>query len=311
MIQLFNIPNHTIDTSGFKNILHDPIVQKLENEFASYVGAKYACSINSATNAIFLAFNIYQNLSLEVEIPTMLPCVVANSIINSGHVIHFNDNIEWIGNSYILHRFKDYKIVDSAQKVEKDQFIKECDNNDLMIFSFYPTKPISGIDGGMIVSNDKDKIDWFRLAVFNGTTQNFNNWDRQCVFPGWKMYMSSVQAYVVYQNFLKLENKKKKLNKIRDYYNNYFNSYNESDHLYRIEVDNNDSFIDFMKQNKIICGKHYPCLHKSNVYSGYSYKDLRQSEYISQRTVSIPFHENLTKNDLEYIIERYNEYHKF
>ena len=54
MIQLFNINTHIIDTSEFSNLLHDDVVIELENKFASYVGAKYACSVNSATNAIFL-----------------------------------------------------------------------------------------------------------------------------------------------------------------------------------------------------------------------------------------------------------------
>ena len=54
MIQLFNIDNHMIDTSEFSNLLHDEVVTEFEKQFASYVGAKYACSVNSATNAIFL-----------------------------------------------------------------------------------------------------------------------------------------------------------------------------------------------------------------------------------------------------------------
>ena len=55
MIQLFKVNNHIIDTSNFSNLLHDDIVTKFETTIANYVGAKYACSINSATNAIFLS----------------------------------------------------------------------------------------------------------------------------------------------------------------------------------------------------------------------------------------------------------------
>ena len=55
MIQLFNIKNHIIDTSEFSNLLHDDIVLEFEKKFANYVGAKYACSIKSASNAIFLS----------------------------------------------------------------------------------------------------------------------------------------------------------------------------------------------------------------------------------------------------------------
>ena len=58
MIQLFNVRNHNIDTSKFSNLLHDGVVTEFEDKIAKYVGAKYACSINSATNAIFLSFRI-------------------------------------------------------------------------------------------------------------------------------------------------------------------------------------------------------------------------------------------------------------
>ena len=58
MIQLFNINHHKIDTSEFSNMLHDDVVIQFEKKIAEYVGAKYACAINSATNAIFLTFTM-------------------------------------------------------------------------------------------------------------------------------------------------------------------------------------------------------------------------------------------------------------
>ena len=157
MIQLFNINNHIIDTSKFSNLLHDEVVVELENKIANYVGAKYACGINSATNAIYLAMSTGPTTNKTITIPSMIPPVVANAIITSHNRVEFEDNVDWVGNSYILHKFSDYKIIDSAQKLEKNQFIKEANDEDLMIFSFYPTKPIGSIDGGMVVSNDKLK----------------------------------------------------------------------------------------------------------------------------------------------------------
>ena len=68
--------------------------------------------------------------------------------------------------SYVLHRFDDYKIVDSAQKLQQNQFVKECNPEDIMILSFYPTKPLGGSDGGMIVTDDYEKYKWYKEAVF-------------------------------------------------------------------------------------------------------------------------------------------------
>ena len=97
-------------------MLHGQVVEDFEKQFCEYVGAKYACSINSATNAIFLTF---LNKNLTVDVPSVIPPVVCNGIITGGNKVNFVDNIKWVGDSYILHQFEDYKVIDSAQKVIK------------------------------------------------------------------------------------------------------------------------------------------------------------------------------------------------
>ena len=197
MINLFHINHYNIDTSKFDHVLNGSIVSDFEKEFCKYVGADYACGVNSATNAIFLSL---LGKEQTVSIPSIIPYVVLNAITLGGNNIRFTDDVDWVGDSYILHRFEDYKIIDSAQKVERDQFKKEANPEDLMIFSFYPTKPVGSIDGGMIVSNDKSKIDWFKSAVLNGTVFSKNNWEREILFPGWKSYLSSSQAFIAQKN---------------------------------------------------------------------------------------------------------------
>ena len=118
MIQLFNVNNHIIDTSKFSNLLHDKNVIELEEKIANYVGAKYACSVNSATNAIFLSM---LDKNTTVNLPSVIPPVVANAILTSGNRIFFIDDVNWVGDSYVLHEFEDYKIVDSAQKLQRNQ----------------------------------------------------------------------------------------------------------------------------------------------------------------------------------------------
>ena len=201
MIPLFNITNHTIALRDFDHHLHGSIVSHFEKKFCSYVGAKYGCALNSATSAIFLSLIKTKGV---ISIPSVLPAVVANAVVNSGNEINFVDDPTWVGGSYTLHNFGDYKIIDSAQRVDKNQF-KEANPGDLMIFSFYPTKPVGGIDGGIVVSDDKEKIEWFKEASMNGMSFSNNNWERQQSFPGWKMYMSSPQAFVALENLEKLE----------------------------------------------------------------------------------------------------------
>ena len=126
MISLFNIPSYIIDTSKFNNLLHGDIVEQFESDFRKYVNAEYSVSLNSATNAIFLISKLWGGNS---KIPALIPPVVANAILTAGNSISFIDNTDWVGNSYHLDLgIKDFKVIDSAQKVEKNQFTLECNN---------------------------------------------------------------------------------------------------------------------------------------------------------------------------------------
>ena len=304
LINLFNIPSYTIDTSNFSHLLHDEVVDQFENEFCEYVGAQYACSVSSATNAIFLTF---LNKGLTVDVPSIIPPVVCNGLITGGNNVNFVDNIEWVGDSYVLHSFDDYKVIDSAQKVERDQFTKEANDQDLMIFSFYPTKPVGSCDGGIIVSNDWSKIQRFKESTLNGMTFSKDNWDRRIKFPGYKMYMNSIQSQIALNNLNKLDEKNKRLVEIREFYNEHLGLKNTSNHLYRINIGNRDDFIASLKKENIQTGIHYSALHKNNVYNT-DPVDLPNSFQEGQTTVSIPFHEMLSTKELNTIVERVKKY---
>jgi dTDP-4-amino-4,6-dideoxygalactose transaminase len=304
MIKLFNINTHIIDTSEFSNLLHDEIVIEFEKKFAHYVGAKYACSVNSATNAIFLSL---LNKNTIVNIPSMIPPVVANAIITSGNEVEFYDDVDWVGHSYVLHTFEDYKIVDSAQKLEQNQFMKECEPNDLMIFSFYPTKPLGGSDGGMVVTDDYDKYKWFKSIVLNGMTYANNNWERGIDFPGYKMYMTSMQAKIIMNNFEFFDKKMGSLGNLVDIYNRELGYGNTSKHLYRIEVLDNERFVKKMKEAGIICGIHYSALHLNPIYNDGKELGCPKSKKLQNRTVSLPMNERLSFYEKEYIIDKVKE----
>jgi len=326
MIDLFNINRYAIDTAKFKNVLHDSVVQEFEEEFAQYVGAKHACSINSASNAIFLTFSEFVTPTLFsedgtfnphiIKIPSVIPAVVPNSLIKAGVCIEFTDDVDWVGHPYVLyhHADEDWKIIDSAQKVTRNQFHDEADPNDIMIFSFYPTKPVGGIDGGMVVSDDIDKINWYKEASFYGMSASHNNWERKIQSVGWKMYLNASQAFVAKNNLALLDHKNERLSEINKFYNSELGYSNSSGHLYRVEVANNEDFIQNMKDAGICCGIHYRALHKNPLYTEYggycavesrSYQD---SENTHVHTASIPFHEKLEDDQLKFICDTVKDY---
>ena len=62
-----------------------------------------------------------------------------------------------------------------------------------------------------------------------------------------------------------------------------------------------------MRAENIMCGIHYRSAHQFSVYKDYSVQrkyNLNFSEIIGQETVSIPFHEKLSDQDINYIIEK-------
>jgi dTDP-4-amino-4,6-dideoxygalactose transaminase len=294
MIGLFSVNNYNIDTSKFSNLLHDKIINEFEQSFAKYVGAKYACSANSASSLLFLALS---KLNTTISIPSTIPPVVPNVIINSGNKIEFYDDVEWVGKSYRLYE----NIIDSAQEVTRNQYKNHGDPLAQMIFSFYPTKPVGSCDGGIVVSDDKDTIDWYRMMTLNGMHFSENNWDRKHVAAGYKMHATSIQAYLANENLKKLDKKNKRLDEISVVYNTAFGYNNTSRHLYRVRVNNNKKFIEEMKRCGIVCGIHYEHCHNKSFYNWDG--DLPTSEKESIKTVSLPFHENLTDQDIEEVIK--------
>jgi len=303
MIKLFHINDYILTTSKFDSLLHDSIVTEFEDNFARYVGAKFAVSLNSATNAIYLINKLWYNETYKV--PTMIPPVVLNALITSGSKIEFTDNTWWVGDSFYLNYGTDFHIIDSAQKVYKNQFAIDATDKDLMYFSMYPTKLIGSADGGMVVSNDKSKIDKIREMTFNGMSQEPNNWERKQKSIGYKMYMNSLSAYIANENLKRLDEKKRKIFKVREKYNDAFGLTNMSEHLYRIEIQDRNAFMERAKTENIVCGIHYEPAHLNPIF-GHSDKSFPISERESKVTVSIPMHEALTVKDIDRVIKLVN-----
>ena len=303
MINLFHIPQLTINTSEFSHLLHDEIIEEFEQSFAEYVGAKYACFANSASSLLYLSL---RKRNTTVKIPSIIPPVVPNVIVNSGNKIEFYDDIDWVGDMYQIHD----GIWDSAQRVDRDQYHKfsNCDS-DVMIFSFYPTKPVGSCDGGMVVSNNKYLIDNFKAMVLNGTRGSKNAWEREQIMLGYKMHGNSIQAKIAHENLKKLDKKNSILEEIKLVFNEFLGYNNKSNHLYRIRVKDNSKFIKEMKQAGIQCGIHYKAFHKNHLLKNIvEYKEMPKSEVEEKQTVSIPFHESLTKMDINYIVDNIRKF---
>jgi dTDP-4-amino-4,6-dideoxygalactose transaminase len=171
------------------------IVQMFEDEIASYCGSKYAVSVDSCTNAIFLcikyyAHKKYSDTSLfdeKIIIPKKTYLSVPMSIIHAGGSPVFQD-IEWSGIYPILGE-KNVICYDAAKRFTSEMYIEDS----FMCLSFHIKKHLKIGKGGMILCNDEDAVKWFKKARYEGRSEKMYHEDNIDML-GWNMYMTPQQA---------------------------------------------------------------------------------------------------------------------
>jgi len=290
-------------------------VGDFEEDFAKFIGAKHAIAVNSCTSALFLSL-LCENLirygwpiahnEARVLLPSMTVPVVANAIIHTKANLQFTDNTGWVGSDIQLYPFQ---VWDSAHLVEPMQYKKYNYPKALVCFSFYPTKPICGAEGGMIVTDDDEYAEWLRKARWygrnSGASSIKNSWEYEIEFVGYKMNMTDMQAAIAHEGLKKFYKLDKQIAKIVDIYNTAFGVENTSHYLFRINVPNRDSFITYMKNKGIECGVHFWPLHWQPAYKdipkAYDYMIATEAE--ARTTVSLPLHPALESYEVEYIID--------
>ena len=174
-----------LEPKGFE--INDPwdIVDAFETLIAMYSGSKYAVSCDSCTNAMFMCLK-YLNAKGEISIPNKTYVSVPALIIHSGCRIKFED-YEWSG----TYRLEPYPVIDGATRFSKGMY--EKDTFHCLSFHFKKILPIC--KGGMILTDDKDAVSWFRLARYEGRDNRIphvNIDDIQII--GWNFYMPPEQA---------------------------------------------------------------------------------------------------------------------
>lgn len=312
MIQLFKVQTPVVDTRTFSNLLHDKIKTEVEEKAADYVGAKYSVTVSSATDAIFLSLKqLCENVSCTV--PSLVTTRFLNAISYSGNDYEFTDDTTWVGHEYVLYESDSTRIIDSAQRFDKNQYCNECKADDVLIFSNYPTKPLGGLSGGIVVSDNKEKIEWIRQASRFGEDFHTDSWKGKSNFKGYQMFMNSVEAYFVNEAFKEYPEKIKRLEYVRNKYREELGDYvvtGDSNHLFRIYVKDNLKFMRHMMDNKVIVGIHYHPAHLNQVYNYGKAWPCINSEYAGKTVASIPFHDGLTDSEIKQVIKLIKQYYK-
>jgi len=287
-------------------------VFEFEKNLAEYVGSKYCVATDSCTSALFMSLRYEAKESkLRVGVPSMTVPLVGDAVIEAGCELYFTDKTNWVGSVY---RLEGTDVWDSAHELERNMF-KKFGKKAKVCFSFYPTKSIGSADGGAICTNDKEFADWARCAVTYGRDQGQkykNSWEYEIKMKGWKRHYTNLQAVICDEQLKKLDQVNKRRKEIKNKFNSAFQLNNKSLYIYRLKVKNRDKFVDQMTKEGIQCGVHYRPLHTMKAFEGIDFEgDKAKTERDYRHTVSIPFYNRLTDDEVRYIIKKVKKYAHF
>ncbi len=232
----------------------------------------------------------------------------------------------------IARKYRLKVIEDSAHAIEAEYHGRKAGTfGDLGCFSFYVTKNIVTGEGGMIITDNEEYANKIKVLALHGMSKDA--WKRfsdegykhyQVVYAGFKYNMMDIQAAIGIHQLPRIDKYWKRRQEIWNRYNEAFKdlpvftsapveiNIRHAYHLYTLLLDidklslTRDQFLDKMTKQNIGVGVHYIALHLHPYYQktyGYKKGDFPNSEWISDRTVSIPLSAKLTDEDVESVIE--------
>jgi len=198
-------------------------------------------------------------------------------------------------------------------------------------FSFYANKNLTTGQGGMITVNDDEDNKILRMMRMYGLKEGAEDrYSEKTIshylveFPGYNFRLFDLLAAVGLPQLKKFDALNAKRKKIMDTYNKAFSGmehvevYDIEDyttshglHLYSIlaDIDNlsitRDQFINELRSMNVGTGLHYDALHYHPFFKkkyGLKKGDFPNAEYLSDRTISLPFFPSMTEDDTLYVI---------
>lgn len=216
-------------------------------------------------------------------------------------------------------------VEDACQSINAEYKGKKAGGlGDIACFSFYATKNITCGEGGMIVTNDKGHAENAKLFRQHGKS-NISEYDYLGV--GYNYRMTDISASILLEQLKKLnfitekrienaEYLSKGLRKIKGIKVPVVKEGNKHVfHQYTIKVENNfklkrNELIRHLNKKGIGCNVYYPkplhlCQHIKKF--GYKEGDFPVAEKLSKQAISLPIHPHLTKKQLNYIANVFEE----
>lgn len=225
-------------------------LEKFEEEFASYIGTKYAIGVGNGTDALTLSLRAIGIKEGNEVITTPFTFVATAEVIVNANATpvfvdiekeSYNIDVTKIERAItpktkaiipvhlygqpaemeeILKISKAYKlwvIEDAAQSVGACYKGKKTGNiGDIGCFSFFPTKNLSALgDGGMITCNSEELAKKIKMLRVHGASKKYYH-----QFPGYNSRLDALQAAFLRVKLKKIEEWNQKRREIAEIYSN-------------------------------------------------------------------------------------------
>ena len=340
-----------------------PILENFESSFCKFTNSKYAIGVSNATSALHLSLKSLGITSGdEVIIPDMTFIATSSAIMLTGATPvladvnddDFNISINSIKKNITSKTKAILPVHFAGQPCDIKKITKIAKSNDLLLvedcahalgtkfenkhvgtfgntgcFSFYPTKNITSIEGGMVITNSKKIAKSIISSRNHGLTKSLKNrfskgkpWDYDVIEPGYNYRLDEIRSALGLNQLKRI----KKINLQRkiacDYYNSklenipgiltpiYSNSSTSSYHLYIIKITNDfkisrDELFKKLLDAGIQTSVHYKPLHEFTILKtkGKINDKLKTSKILYDQMISLPLYQNISRKEQDLVID--------
>ena len=211
-------------------------------------------------------------------------------------------------------------------RYESGERVGSCTYADMTAFSFHPLKHITTGEGGMVTTNSPELYERLITLRTHGITKNnlqspdmFGDYYYEMKMLGYNYRMNDIQAALGISQLRKLDMFLEKRKSIADYYNSVLKDLddciilppdNHGDHAWHIYViqlkdEGRDSVFKALRENGIGVQVHYIPVYLFPYYRELGYKEglCPNAEQYFHRTITLPIHPHLERNDQDRVIE--------
>jgi len=240
----------------------------------------------------------------------------------------FSQPADWDELKRIAKKHNLYLIEDSAEALGSEYQGKKCGSfGDAGVFAFYPNKQITTGEGGMILTNNKRIANLCKSMANQGRKLVNGKW-LEHVRLGYGYRLDEISCALGIAQIERVEEILRKRIKIAQLYNKKLKVIKNLEIPY-IKTGNKISWFVYVvklsenlagkKRNKIIkemvkrgiqCSNYFQTIHLQPFYKKeFLYKEgnFPVAENISKRTLALPFFNNLTEKEIDFVVKNLKE----